>query len=116
MMRFPLAALVLALAGAGLPAFAAETDEPPPRSSALDAQLFFELLVGELSARTGEATRGVSLLLDAARKTNDPALHQRAVEMGFQTRSGDAALEAARAWKQAFPQSREANRFVLQIL
>ena len=116
MKRFPLAAAVLALAGAGLPAFAAESNGPPPRPSAMDAQLFFELLVGELSARTGEASRGIALLLDAARKTNDPALYQRAVEMGFQTRNGDAALEAARAWKQAFPQSREANRFVLQIL
>ena len=116
MKRFPVAAAVLALAGVGLPAFAAESNEPPPRPSAMDAQLFFELLVGELSARTGEASRGISLLLDAARKTNEPALYQRAVEMGFQTRNGDAALEAARAWKQAFPQSREANRFVLQIL
>jgi tetratricopeptide (TPR) repeat protein len=36
--------------------------------------------------------------------------------MAFQARSGDAALQAARAWKQAFPQSREANHYVLQIL
>ena len=55
-------------------------------------------------------------MLDAARKTNDPALYQRAVEIAFQARSGDAALQAARAWKQAYPQSREANRYVLQIL
>jgi predicted Zn-dependent protease len=36
--------------------------------------------------------------------------------MAFQSRSGDAALQAARDWKRAFPQSREANRYVLQIL
>jgi predicted Zn-dependent protease len=117
MKRFPLAALAAALLAACGTAFAADAKEPAsPQPSALDAQLFYELVVGELSAQTGEATTGVSLLLDAARKTNDPALYQRAVEMAFQARSGDGALQAARAWKQAFPKSREANRQLLQIL
>jgi predicted Zn-dependent protease len=117
MMRFPLAALVLALLAAGTAAHAQASDtEPVPAPSALDAQLFYELLVGEMSANEGEPVTGVSLLLDAARKTRDPALYQRAVELGLQARSGDAALQAARAWKQAFPQSQEANRYVLQIL
>jgi tetratricopeptide (TPR) repeat protein len=118
MNRFSLAAVVLALSVSGV-AVHAQSDEKggsAAQPSALDAQLFYELLVGEMSARTGEASTGVSLLLDAARKTNDPALYQRAVELGLQARSGDAALMAARAWKQAFPQSREANRYVLQLL
>ena len=38
------------------------------------------------------------------------------MELAFEARNGEAALQAARAWKQAFPQSREANRYVLQIL
>jgi tetratricopeptide (TPR) repeat protein len=118
MKRFPLAALVLALAATGIGAHAQDSDvkEPVPPPSALNAQLFYELLVGELSAGSGEATTGVSLLLDAARKTKDPELYQRAVEVAFEAREGDAALAAARAWKQAFPQSRDANRAVLQIL
>jgi tetratricopeptide (TPR) repeat protein len=118
MNRFTLAAALLALSVSGVVAHA-QADEKETATavpSALDAQLFYELLVGELSARTGEPTTGVSLLVDAARKTNDPALYQRAVELGLQARSGDAALMAARAWKQAFPQSREANRYVLQLL
>jgi tetratricopeptide (TPR) repeat protein len=115
---FPLAALVLALLspGAFAQAPADDANDPPATPSALDAQLFYELLVGELSASTGEPATGVTLLLDAARKTKDPALYQRAVEVAYQSRAGDAALAAARAWKQAFPQSREANRYVLQIL
>lgn len=84
--------------------------------SALDAELFYQLLLGELNARGSEPATGYALVLDAARKTNDPALYERAVEIAFRSRSGDAALEAARAWKQAHPQSREANRYVLQIL
>lgn len=88
----------------------------PPAQTALDAELFYELLLGELNARGEEPSAGYSLILDAARKTNDPALYQRAVELAFQSRSGDAALQAARAWKDAHPTSREANRYVLQIL
>ncbi|HSV34099.1 MAG TPA: tetratricopeptide repeat protein [Ramlibacter sp.] len=95
---------------------AAEKQAPAPTPTALDAELFYQLLLGELNALGTEASAGYSLILDAARKTNDPALYQRAVEVAFQARSGDAALQAARAWKQAQPTSREANRYVLQIL
>jgi tetratricopeptide (TPR) repeat protein len=98
------------------PPQAAATPVSDVPQTALDAELFYQLLLGELNARGTEPAAGYSLILDAARKTEDPALYQRAVDMAFQARSGDAALQAARAWKQAFPTSREANRYVLQIL
>lgn len=91
-----------------------EPDSETP--SALDAEMFYQLLLGEINARGEEPGSGYALILDAARKTDDPALYQRAVEIAFQSRSGDAALQAAQAWKQARPESREANRYVLQIL
>ena len=56
------------------------------------------------------------MLLDAARKTKDPALYQRAVDVALQSRSGDAALQAAQAWKKDIPEAMEANRYLLQIL
>lgn len=80
------------------------------------AELLFEVLLGELNAQQGEPGVGYSLLLDAARRTGDARLFQRAVDIALQSRSGDAALEAANAWRLAHPQSREANRHVLQIL
>ncbi len=94
----------------------ADTKADAPVTSALDSQLFYQLLLGELSAREGEPGNAYSLLLDAARKTNDSRLYQRAVDIALQSRSGEAALTAARAWKQALPSSREANRYLLQIL
>jgi tetratricopeptide (TPR) repeat protein len=120
MKRFPLAAgalLMLALAQAA-PAQAPAPADPdaPAVATALDAELFYQLLLGEINANGTEPAAGYSLVLDAARRTNDPALYQRAVDIAFQARSGDAALQAANAWKQAFPGSREANRYVLQIL
>jgi predicted Zn-dependent protease len=119
MKRFPLAAgavLLLALARAVPAQPAPQSASEPATPSPLSAELFYELLLGEINAHGEEPGSGYSLILDAARKTNDPALYQRAVEIAFQSRSGESALQAARAWKQAFPQSRDANRFVLQIL
>ena len=93
------------------------TDSPvPAQASALTAELFYEVLLGELSARSGNAGDGYALVLDSARKTNDPLLFQRAVEIALQARSGESALSAARAWRDALPQSGEARRFELQIL
>ncbi|MBX3588872.1 MAG: tetratricopeptide repeat protein [Ramlibacter sp.] len=121
MLRFTPLALALILAG-GAQCAAAQTPEDgkspsdPPVSSALDGELFYQLLLGEINAQGNEPGTAYALILDAARKTNDAKLYQRAVDIAFQARSGDSALQAAQAWKQAQPESREANRYVLQIL
>ncbi|RZJ25736.1 MAG: tetratricopeptide repeat protein, partial [Haliea sp.] len=90
--------------------------QAPPVPSSLDGELFYQLLIGEINTRGGEPAAGFALILDAARKTKDPQLYQRAADIALQSRSGDAALQAAQAWRQALPDSREANRYVLQIL
>jgi tetratricopeptide (TPR) repeat protein len=95
---------------------AADAPDETPASSALDGELFYQLLLGELSAQGSDPGTGYALILDAARKTGDPRLYQRAVDIALKARSGDSALQAARAWKQALPQSKDANRYVLQIL
>ena len=98
------------------PSVTRSTSTTTPIVSALDAELFYRLLVGEITAREGDAGAGFALMLDSARKTNDAQLYQRAVEIALQSRSGDAALQAATAWKQAQPNAQDANRYVLQIL
>ena len=95
---------------------AAATQMPAPPSSPLDAELFYRLLVGEITVQGGEPAAGFALMLDTARKTSDGSLFQRAVEIALQSRSGDAALQAATAWQQILPESKDANRYVLQIL
>ena len=106
------------LAQTNAPASALAQSQQPSTTatSALDAELFYRLLIGEITAREGDAAAGYSLVLDSARKTNDAQLYQRAVEIALQSRSGDAALQAALAWRQAQPASRDPNRYVLQIL
>ncbi|MDN4590204.1 hypothetical protein DBA29_17060 [Xenophilus aerolatus] len=104
-----------------VPAAPAEKTEKPEEStarpSAMTAQLFYEVLLGELNTRAGgDPVEGFQLLLDAARRTGDPKLFQRAVDVAVQARSPEAALVAARAWKQSIPDSRDARRLELQVL
>ncbi|MDR7380348.1 tetratricopeptide (TPR) repeat protein [Rhodoferax ferrireducens] len=121
MKRFPrLAAYgfaTLALVAGCLPAHAQESAPPPaPENSAINGELFYILLLGELNSAGGEPGIAYQLYLEGARKANDASLYQRSIEIALQSRSGDAALQAARAWSRAMPDSREANRYVLQIL
>ena len=100
---------------------AAATAAPKARAArntgvSMDAQLFYQVLLGELIAGNGEPAPAVSLILDAARKSNDARLYQRATDLALESRSGEVALQAARAWQQAQPASIEARRYILQIL
>ena len=123
--KFRIAALATVLSLLGHAAFAQQpnsdglvsTDQPRSESNpALDAELFYEIFLGEISTRTGDPGAGYAFMLEAARRSADGQLYQRAADIALQSRSGEYALAAAQAWKEALPLSREANRYVLQIL
>ncbi|OYU45756.1 MAG: hypothetical protein CFE44_05825 [Burkholderiales bacterium PBB4] len=92
--------------------------QPPSASlnSALDADLFYELLVGEVSAQSGDFVAAYALFLDAATKSHSPQLYERAVQLAMASRDGNAALKAAQAWTRAHPGAVDANRYQVQIL
>ena len=85
-------------------------------NSSLDAKLFYQLIIGEIELRSGEAGTAYQVLLDAARKTRDAQLFRRATDIALQARAGDQALESAKAWRTALPESIEAHRYVIQLL
>ena len=89
---------------------------PSDQEAAFNAELFYDLLVGEMAAAHGDRTNAVALFMAAARQTQRPELYQRAAEMALQSRSGQQALIVANEWLQNLPQSRDANRYLLQIL
>jgi len=98
---------------APLPAAAQVSPAPP---SALDAPLFYQLLIGEMELRAGRAGSAYEIILDAARRQVDDALYERAVEIALQARAGEQALAAARAWREARPGTVAAWRYQTQIL
>jgi hypothetical protein len=73
-------------------------------------------LVAEMQVRAGEAGVGYSLMLEAARKSDDPELFRRAVNIALQSRSGSAAVDAAQAWASELPTSAEPHRVLVQML
>ena len=122
--------LILGLAVGAAQATFAAPEAPPPetqvsaaaipevqsRGAELDAELFYEIFLGELSVRGGDPGAGYALLLEAARRSQEEDLFQRATDIALQSRSGEAALAAARAWETARPASHTAQRYLLQIL
>ncbi len=94
----------------------ARSGQQAPSDAALDAELFYEILLGEITLRSGDPGSGFALMLEAARRSNDEKLYRRAVDIAVQARAGDAAMTAAKEWKQAWPASRDANRYLLQLL
>ena len=95
---------------------AAAAAKPEPENSSLDAPLFYQLLIGEIELSEGHPGSAYEVVFDAAKRTRDEALFRRAVDIALQGRAGEQALDAARAWRQAAPQSIDALRYQLQIL
>jgi tetratricopeptide (TPR) repeat protein len=104
-------------AGAAQTAVApAAEDGVPVANSAIDAALFYQVLIGEIEASAGNAGNAYEIVLDAARRTRSDQLFRRATEIALRARAGEQALAATKAWRSARPESTEAVRLQLQIL
>lgn len=89
---------------------------PAVDNSDLDASLFYQLLVGELELSASEGSTAFLVMLDAANKTKNEQLYKRATDMALQLRAGSQALSVVQAWRTALPASREAHRYLIQLL
>lgn len=98
--------------------------DPPPEQSALTAQMFYNILLGELhlqqiqqGGEQGQSLRNALVpIFDAANQSKDERLFERAMQIAIGGRDGQAALQVVRAWKLAHPQSSIANRHHMQVL
>jgi tetratricopeptide (TPR) repeat protein len=97
-------------AGAG----AADEARSPP--SAMDALLFYQLLIAEMELQNGRPQVAVEVLIDAARRSRDESLYQRAVDIALQARAGDKALSVIAQWRSGMPESVLAVRYQVQLL
>lgn len=89
---------------------------PAARTSALTAELMYLVLIGEMQLQSKEAGAAYSLILDAARKSGEDDLYRRAIQIALQSRSGDAAIAAARSWSNSNKRNAEPLRLMLQIM
>jgi tetratricopeptide (TPR) repeat protein len=94
----------------------ASTAAPVVSNSDLDASLFYQLLVGELELSASEGSTAFLVMLDAANKTKNEQIYKRATDMALQIRAGSQALIVVQAWRTALPTSREAHRYLIQLL
>ena len=115
--RTPVLVLALLALFAGCGAAAAAGPAPPAvDNSKLDAQLFFQLLLGEIELRDGQVGPAYQRILEAAKSGKDEQLFRRATEIALQGRAGDQALAAVVAWRQTLPESADALRYQIQLL
>lgn len=88
----------------------------PPSNSVLSAELFYQILLSELSLQKEDIGSAYGLMLGAARQAQDPQLFQRAIEVALRGRDANAALAAAKAWQQATPDAADPDRYLLQLV
>jgi len=116
-MPFPVRRIAVAAALLmGLHVHAQEGPSTPIANSAMDAPLFYQLLIGELELNSGQPGVAFQVLLDAARRTGDEELFKRVINIALQARAGDQALMASRAWADTVPTSSEAQQSIVQLL
>ena len=96
-------------------AVAASAESGKGNASGLTDQTLYQYLISEIAGqrgRTGLALRG---MVDLAQRTRDPRVARRAVEIAFQARQMDAALEATSFWLELEPDSIVARQAMTAI-
>ena len=99
--------LVVALFGFHAAAFAQPSD---------DESALYDMLLGEIAQQRGDYALAAKTYLELARRTADPRIARRAVEVANQGRLQDLALDAAKTWYELEPQSPAALSVVASLL
>ena len=95
------------------PAYEPPANLPPQE---LTEPMLYEFLLGEIAAQRGSPGLAAQTYLDLAKRTRDPRVARRAVEVANFARMPDAALEAARIWHATDPSSPQALQTVVLLL
>jgi tetratricopeptide (TPR) repeat protein len=69
----------------------------------LSEPTLYEFLLGEIALQRGDLPLAASTYLDLARRTRDPRVARRAVEVANQAKETALALDAARLWNELEP-------------
>jgi tetratricopeptide (TPR) repeat protein len=102
---FPIAVAALGLHAAAY-AQPSKDDEPE----------LYDMLLGEIAQQRGDYALAAKTYLELAKRTRDPRVARRAVEVANQGRLNDLALDAAKTWYDIEPQSPAALSVVASLL
>lgn len=93
---------------------------PAPLANLPDLELtepiLYELLLAEIALKRGSEGLAAQLYAELARKTKDPRIARRAVEVANFARTPQYAMESARVWHEADPQSLQALQTLAGLL
>ena len=82
----------------------------------LNEPTLYEFLLGEIALQRGDAQLAAQTYLDLAKRTRDPRVARRAVEVATQARLADIAIEAAKTWYDIEPTSTQALQVTAALL
>jgi len=82
----------------------------------LSEPTLYELLLGEIAQQRGDYALAAKTYLELARRTGDPRIARRAVEVANEGKLPELALEAAKTWQTIEPTSPAALQIVAALL
>jgi tetratricopeptide (TPR) repeat protein len=82
----------------------------------LNEPTLYEFLLGEIALQRGDAALAAQTYLDLAKRTRDPRVARRAVEVASQARQPELAIEAAKIWQEIEPGSPQALQVLAAML
>jgi tetratricopeptide (TPR) repeat protein len=91
-------------------------DAPVAADSSLDPDLMYKFLMAEIAGQRGDIEFASDTYLQLARITGDARVARRATEIALYAKRDDVALETARIWYQADPNSATARRTLADLL
>ena len=100
---------------AATPAVSDSLDVTKVQDSGLTDQMLYQYLISEIAGQRGRTSLALRGMVDLAQRTRDPRVARRAVEIAFQARQMDAALEATSLWLELEPDSSVARQALAAI-
>src|SRR5687767_1173046 len=82
----------------------------------LNEPTLYDFLLGEIALQRGDLPLAAKTYLELAKRTRDPRIARRAVEVANQARLPELALEAARTWHEIEPASAHALQVLAAML
>jgi tetratricopeptide (TPR) repeat protein len=87
---------------------ARETRERDLPKQELTGETMYEFLLAEIAGQRGNTALAAQAYADLARKTRDPRVAERATQIAVEARMPEAAVESAKVWADAAPESTRA--------